>query len=52
MTVGIDVGQVIGVLLGGVAMIGLTLHHRVWLAHKERIRTEADAFGGRIDRRE
>lgn len=52
MTAGINPGQFIVVLLGGVALAGLALHHRVWLAHKDRLHMEAEAFSERIDQRE
>lgn len=52
MTAGIDPGLLVALLLGGVALIGLSLHHRVWAAQKDRIHVEAEAFSGRIDQRD
>lgn len=52
MTIGLDPGLILGLLLGAVAMIGLSLHHRIWSARKDRIHIEADAFSGGIDRRD
>lgn len=42
----LDVGLPAAILLG---VAGLALHHRVWRARRDRIRTEADAYGGRLD---
>lgn len=52
MISGIDPGQFFAVLLGFVAIAGLSLHHRIWSARNDRIHTEAEAFGGRIDQRD
>lgn len=52
MTTGLEPGLFIALLLGGVAVTGLALHHRVWSARKARIHTEAEAFSGRIDQRD
>lgn len=52
MTAGIDPGLFIALLLGGIAVIGLSLHHRLWAARRDRIHTEAEAFSGRIDQRD
>lgn len=42
----LDVGIVLALLAG---TGGLAVHHRLRQARHARIRTEADAFGGRLD---
>lgn len=32
-----------------VGIVGIVLHHQFWRARQFRIRTEAEAFGGRFD---
>lgn len=49
MTTGLEPGPLIAVLLGGLAMAGLCLHHRVWSARQSRIHKEAEAFSERLD---
>lgn len=42
----LDVGIALALLAG---TGGLAAHHQFWRARQARIRTEADAFGGRLD---
>lgn len=45
----LDVGIVAAIAFG---VGGMLAHHQFWRARRERIRTEADAFGDRSDERE
>lgn len=44
----LNVGIVAAIALG---VGGMMIHHQFWCARRERIRTEADAFGDRFDER-
>lgn len=42
----LDIGVLLVIVTGAG---GIALHHQFWRARQARIRTEADAFGGRLE---